>query len=1070
MKNSAWRISTAVSVLLTLFVVGSSRAEDSFPPCWRGNPGTTYENWSFAVSNNPAIPEVFTNVNGTPQASFIVGAFGTGWKSVTVGGRTGAWDLGQAGSSSLAVPNFGGSPAWKYVQVQMTYFDAPGFYLPPVVSIAGATLVSSQVTNNQVAAPGNWKTYQTVWRLQPSPASETIALAGDAIKGLLIDQIIVDTRCPTAGDGDVPAYRPCWRGQPGTTFQQWLFGVSNNPVSIPAELVTNSFGTPHGVIIAGPSSLGYIQEDASLGCRQGVWDLGHAGTMTLAIPNTPSSSSGSYKYVRVQVTQYRNGLYNANAAVAISGGTLMSQQQQTIDTSPSGGQWVVAQSIWQLGPPCPASESVVLTGGANGSLIDQVVVDTLCLDFACPLDIVAVADAGQCSKSNVSWTLPAVNGCTVTNVTSTPANGSTIPVGTNSVNSVIQDGEGGTRTCTFKVIVADNEAPVARCQNVTVNLNGAGQATITGADVDNGSTDNCGIANRTVSPNSFTCANIGPNSVTLTVTDVNGNSATCNATVTVQDNLPPAIACPANITVNAAPGVCTSNVTFTVMATDNCGSASVVSVPASGFAFPVGATTVNSTADDGHGNTNQCSFTVTVVDSQPPVIACPANITVNAPAGGCTSSVTFTVTATDNCGSASVVSVPGSGFAFPVGTTTVNSTADDGHGNTNQCSFTVTVVDDQPPAITCPANITVNAADGGCTSNVTFAVTATDNCGSASVVSVPASGFAFPVGTTTVNSTADDGHGNTNHCSFTVTVVDNQPPAITCPANITVNTAAGGCTSNVTFAVTATDNCGSASVVSVPAGGFAFPIGATTVNSTADDGNGNTNQCSFTVTVVDHEPPTITCPVDLPDVHTDLGHCYATGVNLGTPTSSDNCGILTVTNNAPAQFPHGTTMVTWTAVDTSGNLSTCHQTVTVQDHEPPTIATCPPDRTVVGCQATMPDLTVEVLATDNCSSSFTVTQDPGAGASILMETTVVTITVRDEAGDSATCNATITLVPPTLSITGVGQSVTLTWPDGGTLLEAGELAGPWIPVPGAASPFEVPQPLADVKFYRLRCD
>ena len=405
-----------ISAALTLFLVGSSRSEDSFPPCWRGNPGTTYANWSFAVSNNPAIPEVFTNVNGLPQATFVVGAFGTGWKSLAVGGRTGVWDLGQAGSASLAVPNFGGSPAWKYIQVQVTYFDAPGFYLPPVISIAGATMVGSQVTNNQVAAPGNWKTYQTVWLLQPSPASETIALAGDASKGLLIDQIVVDTRCPT-------------------------------------------------------------------------------------------------------------------------------------------------------------------------------------------------------------------------------------------------------------------------------------------------------------------------------------------------------------------------------------------------------------------------------------------------------------------------------------------------------------------------------------------------------------------------------------------------------------------------------------------------------------------------------EAPTIICPPDLTDVHTDTGHCYATSVVLGVPVATnDNCGILTVTNDAPAQFLRGTTTVHWTIMDTSGNSTTCAQNVTVKDHENPVITLCPTNRVLAGCPAQVPTLTGEVVATDNCSTSFRITQDPPAGASIVMETTVVTITVQDEAGNSTTCNPTITLAPPTLSITGVGQTVTLIWPAGGTLLEADALMGPWSPVNGAASPYTLPQPLANMKFYRLQCD
>ena len=322
--------------------------------------------------------------------------------------------------------------------------------------------------------------------------------------------------------GDVPAFMPCWRGQPNSTFQQWAFSVSNNPASMPAELVTNAFGVPQASIAFGPFSDGYLDSSPFLGCVQGVWDSGESGTMTLAIPNTPSGSGGSYKYVRVQVTQYRDSIYNQNAAVAIAGGTLVSQQQQTIQTVAPGRTWVVAQSVWRLGPPCPASESVVLTAGSNGSLIDQVVVDTLCLDFPCPSNITGNADAGQCSKANVTWTLPAVNGCTVTNVTSTPANGSTFSVGTTWVTNVITDGEGGTKICAFTVTVTDNQPPVARGKNITVNLNALGQVTITGVALDNGSTDNCAIANWTVNPNTFTCANIGPNNVVLTVTDVHG--------------------------------------------------------------------------------------------------------------------------------------------------------------------------------------------------------------------------------------------------------------------------------------------------------------------------------------------------------------------------------------------------------------------------------------------------------------------------------------------------------------------------------------------------------------------
>src|SRR5439155_1665741 len=142
-----------------------------------------------------------------------------------------------------------------------------------------------------------------------------------------------------------------------------------------------------------------------------------------------------------------------------------------------------------------------------------------------------------------------------------------------------------------------------------------------------------------------------------------------------------------------------------------------------------------------------------------------------------------------------------------VGVTTVTNTARDSSGNSSQCTFTVTVNDTQPPAITCPANRTVNAAPGVCTSNVTFTVTATDNCAAPNISSVPASGFAFPRGTTIVTNTVSDSSGNSSTCTFTVTVNDTQPPQLTCPANRTVNAAPGMCTSNLTFTVMATDNC-----------------------------------------------------------------------------------------------------------------------------------------------------------------------------------------------------------------------------------------------------------------------
>jgi len=464
----------------------------------------------------------------------------------------------------------------------------------------------------------------------------------------------------------------------------------------------------------------------------------------------------------------------------------------------------------------------------------------------------------------------------------------------------------------------------------------------------------------------------------------------------------PTITCPANISVNNDAGNCSAVVNYTPPSNPCATTVTQTAGLPSGSAFPVGVTTNTFQATNAFGSTT-CSFTVTVTDNENPTITCPADVTINTDAGVCTSTASIgTATGTDNCGSPTITNdAPAS---FPIGNTTVTWTSTDASSNFVTCTQVVTVVDNENPTITCPADITINTDAGVCTSTAAIGTaTGTDNCGTPTITNdAPAS---FPIGNTTVTWTSTDASSNFVTCTQVVTVVDNENPTITCPADITINTDAGVCTSTAAIGTaTGTDNCGTPTITNdAPA---SFPIGNTTVTWTSTDASSNFVTCTQVVTVVDNENPTITCPADI-TINTDAGVCTSTAA-IGTATGTDNCGVPTITNDAPASFPIGNTTVTWTSTDASSNFVTCTQVVTVVDNENPTI-TCPADITIntdAGvCTSTAAIGTA--TGTDNCGTP-TITND--APASFPIGNTTVTWTSTDASSNFVTCTQVVTVV------------------------------------------------------------
>lgn len=165
---------------------------------------------------------------------------------------------------------------------------------------------------------------------------------------------------------------------------------------------------------------------------------------------------------------------------------------------------------------------------------------------------------------------------------------------------------------------------------------------------------------------------------------------------------------------------------------------------------------------------------------------------------------------------------------------------------------------------------------------------------------------------------------------LTMSIRDDHGPQLTCPPDFTdVPVDQGQCFATILSLgePDAVDDCGSVTVVNDASA--QFPIGITTVIWTATDLAGNQTTCSQRVTVIDDQPPVITCPPDLSLLTDGAFASYLENVDLGAPMVSDNCEVLDPINDAPERFPLGITTVTWSIADASGNISSCPQQVAV---------------------------------------------------------------------------------------------------------------------------------------------
>jgi hypothetical protein len=271
-------------------------------------------------------------------------------------------------------------------------------------------------------------------------------------------------------------------------------------------------------------------------------------------------------------------------------------------------------------------ETVTLTAtdgnGNTGSCSFTVTLKDVTLpSITCPADQTVSADAG-CAGTVGSWSAASVSdNCTASpSVTQSPI-ASTVLSGHNDAETVTltaDDGNGNTASCSFTVTLKDVTPPTAQCKNASIEIQSNDEATLTAADINDGSFDNCGVQQTTAGQTTFTCANLGDNNVVLTVTDINGLSSTCTAIVTVSDPNHYCCALPVAI-CKAATAPLDGSGTATITPADvnngstyECGLMSMTVSPNTFTCSNLGANTVTLTVTDINGNTATCTATVTV--------------------------------------------------------------------------------------------------------------------------------------------------------------------------------------------------------------------------------------------------------------------------------------------------------------------------------------------------------------------------------------------------------------------------------------------------------------------------
>ena len=607
--------------------------------------------------------------------------------------------------------------------------------------------------------------------------------------------------------------------------------------------------------------------------------------------------------------------------------------------------------------------------------------------------------------TDISLELPTISDIQYTTVTNDAP--TVFPLGETIVTWTATDSSGNSASATQIIVVEDTTSPILiapenleiEAQNLLTEIEIFGEVI---------AEDISGI--NSITNDAPTVFPLGETIVTWTATDDYENTTSNTQSIIVIDTIAPEISAPYDLQIEASHVENNIIDLVGVSVSDQVEVSSITNDAPT--VFPLGETIVTWTATDSSGNSASATQIIVVEDTTSPSITVPSNIEIEI------SDKTGMQIETGIATSDDIVDVQpeitnDAPTVFPLGETIVTWTATDSSGNSASATQIIVVEDTTSPILIAPQLITQEAINQE-SNSVILGISESEDIVEVSSITNDAP-TVFPLGETIVTWTATDSSGNSASATQSITIIDTTSPTIISPSDFKVE--ATSMENNIVefgFAE-ASDQVEVSSITNdAPT---VFPLGETIVTWTATDSSGNSASATQIIVVEDTTSPVIETPES---IIFEAINQYDNVIELPLMKYKDNTEVSSITNDAPISFEFGTTMVNWTATDSSGNSASATQSITIIDTTSPTIIS-PSDFKV---EATSMENNIVEFGFAEASDQVEVSSITNDAPTVFpLGETIVTWTATDSSGNSASATQIIVVEDTTSPVIETPESI-----------------------------------------------